>query len=262
LPLDAIFTWDNLDDPLVGIAFKAGFGIGARSGKDKVEKDALIARWSWRFSLTFIDNQYHAYDHGRHRDAVARHRPKYATVRDIMSREQCEAAGIPFYSFDQIMRWAEEIEKYAENVIVIPKFDCIMDIPGRFVLGYSVPSSHGATPLSAERFRGRRVHLLGGSWKMQLGYLALLGDDVVSFDTNWVAKVAQYGQFAHADGRMGALGEDAGFAGNNPYYVAAAMSFGNIGQAVYDLHHGVSDAMKPDAIQAPPEESADDDDRR
>lgn len=184
----------------------------------------------------FIDNKYTDYDHAYHTAAVERWKPKYATTRDAMTRSQCKEAGIPYYSLEQILEWAAEIAQHTENVIVIPKYDCLDQIPEQYVLGFSVPTSHGGTPLPVSAFKGRRVHLLGGSWAAQLGFMAALGDDVVSFDNNYIMKSAKYGQFTYPDGRLGLLQEDLGINPNNPFHTCMAISTGNIGVMLNELY--------------------------
>jgi hypothetical protein len=159
-----------------------------------------------------------------------------------MTRAQCDTDHIAWTPFEQIMEWAEELQEYAENVIVIPKYDCLDTIPDRFVLGFSIPTSHGRTPVPVERFRGRRVHLLGGSWERQLAYMAELGDDVVSADNNQILLIAsQFGEFVHSDGATQSVA-DAGFGIlNNPRYVALALSFGAIGAKIRELYTGSDD---------------------
>jgi hypothetical protein len=185
----------------------------------------------------FVDNEYADYDHALHLSVVQELRPTYATVRDVMTREQCRDAGIAYYPLDTILAWAEEIAQYAENVIVIPKYDCIADIPDQYMLGYSVPSSYGGTPLSVDLFRHRRVHLLGGSWKSQLEHLAALGDAVVSIDNNHIQLMARrFGQFDDGDGHMQQLQAIGCGSANNPRYAALALSFGMIAAKVNELH--------------------------
>lgn len=106
------------------------------------------------------------------------------------------------------------------------------------MLGYSVPTSHGGTPLSVDLFRGRRVHLLGGSWRAQLDFLAALGDDVVSLDNNYIRKQAGFGSFVYPDGSSGGLTEDLHLGVANPRYTAAAISFGCIASAVNQFYYG------------------------
>lgn len=157
--------------------------------------------------INFVDNEFKEYDHEQHLSAVKALAPKYATVRDIMSRSQCEAAKIEFFSFDEVMDMARSVQEYAQNVIVVPKYDCINDIPADMMLGYSIPTSYGATPISIDRFRGRRVHLLGGSWKRQRNALGVLGKDVVSLDNNHLMNIGRFGQCYSPQGQAVRISE-------------------------------------------------------
>ena len=150
--------------------------------------------------IDFVDNEFKEYDHAKHVEAVKALRPKYATVRDVMTRSQCEAAGIEYFEFDRIIEMAEDVNRYAENVIIIPKYDCFDDIPEKFMLGYSIPTAYGSTPLSIEMFKGRRVHLLGGNWKRQRNALGILKEDVVSLDNNHLMNIARFGLAYTPDG--------------------------------------------------------------
>lgn len=190
------------------IAVKYGFRYGVQSSNRACYQAGRLRG----HEVAFVDCDYRNYDHARHLEAVARYRPKYATVRDVMSREQCRDAGIPYYPLDTILRWAEELEEYAEHVIVIPKYDCLDEIPERYVLGYSIPTSHGGTPLPIERFFGRRIHLLGGSPEDQYRYWRAARPYVVSIDHNYLLKISQYGQLwspgGHSVSVTDVLGDD------------------------------------------------------
>ena len=176
-------------------------------------------------SVDFLDNEFTDYNHEKHVEAVKLFTPQYATVRDLMTKKQCKEAGNEYYSFEQIMEWAEEVDEHAENVIVIPKYDCIEDIPEKFMLGYSIPSSYGGTPLPLEAFKGRRVHLLGGNWKRQLGALGVLEEDVVSLDNNHMAKIAAFGTFYGLGGKeLNAKEELAQYGGYYGYIVPYILS--------------------------------------
>jgi hypothetical protein len=242
LPIDVIFTYDALYDPAMTMAIRAGWLAGTQSTQKESGKphSSVIQaeRWNWLFDLQFIDNDYFNYDHEKHVDCVQKFHPKYCTVMDVMTEAQCQKDNITYYPLEHILDWAEELRQYAEHVIVIPKYDCLDKIPDYFMLGYSVPTSHGGTPLDPELFKGRRVHLLGGSWKKQLAYMAALGDDVVSVDNNYIQKQAQYGSFVYPDGQSGNLSEDLEIKPNNPMYVALAISLGNIGAKVNELYSG------------------------
>jgi len=239
-PIDLIYTLQGADATCC-LAVRAGMGYGIQSKSfrlcpylDKHKGDA--------HHVMFCDNEYSEYNHERHIKGLAKvveaqgSLIKYATVRDIMSPEQCEAAGIEWFSFSQIMRWAKDVQEFAENVIVIPKVrEVIADIPDKYVLGYSVPSSHGGTPLLTDDFRGRKVHLLGGSWRDQIKYWLDLWDEVVSLDNNHCQKIAQYGSMYWPDGSVKKVTEDLHMPQLvNPRYVCLAVSFGHmVGYARY-----------------------------
>ena len=250
-PVDAIFTWNSGSGECC-VAVRAGFKFGIQSRSNTV--NAICTEHDQPpHKVVFVDNDYFQYDQALHVRIVELFRPKYATVRDIMTQAQCQAAKIAYYPLDQILDWAAEIEQYAENVILIPKYDCMDKIPERHMLGYSVPTSHGGTPLSVDLFRGRRVHLLGGSWKAQLAHLAALGDDVVSIDNNYIQKTANYGQFCYPDGRMGSAAD---FIGGDPWLtnpreVAFALSVGAVSTKVNELFPG---SMTPLPFFSQPED--------
>lgn len=176
--------------------------------------------------VCFIDNDFHNYDHSKHLECVAKHRPKYATVLDVMTKTQCREAGMKYRDMDQILKWAEEVNEYAENVIIIPKWDCVDKIPEKYVLGYSVPSSYGGTPLPLKHFQGRRVHLLGGSPNRQIECWAALPDEVVSLDNNYILKMARYAQVWTQTGLSASLSDLVGSV-RAPYYVTLAVSLAN-----------------------------------
>jgi hypothetical protein len=205
--------------------------------------------------LQFLDNEFRHYDHEMHLAAVAKHRPKYATVADIMSRKQCEQAGIEYHSFEQIMTWAEELQEHAENVIVIPKIDCITDIPASYMLGYSVPSSYGGTPIPPDKFKGRRVHLLGGSPNKQIAYWQALRDEVVSLDNNYLLKIANYGTAWMPNGTQVSLTELGFGLLSNPLYTALSISLGNFG-AFFRKSAPAPDPAQPEFFLSDREEDA------
>jgi hypothetical protein len=89
-----------------------------------------------------------------------------------------------------------------------------------------VPTSYGGTPLPVDRFKGRRVHLLGGSPKRQLQYFHALRDEVVSLDNNYILKVSGFGQVWMPDGSVRSL-QDIGLGHlSNPLYSALTLNFG------------------------------------
>lgn len=231
------------------LAVKSGWLYGVRSS-DGV---CGTAERQEKHRPQFIDNHYHNYDHAQHLAALKRWHPKYATVRDIMTPEQCGAAGINYYPLEQILDWAEELSSHAENVMLIPKYDCIDKLPDKFMLGYSVPTSYGGTPLPVEMFKGHRVHLLGGSPKRQIQYFQALRDEVISLDNNYILKVARFGRVYVPDDASSRSLEDLGLGSlTNPLYAALALNFGLF--AAYFGKQGESDAqLSLDAFDEDPE---------
>ncbi|MCL2393077.1 MAG: hypothetical protein FWC87_00190 [Acidimicrobiaceae bacterium] len=145
--------------------------------------------------ITFVDIDLRRYDHDRHLAYCEAVSPRYAATRDVMTKSQCEKAGIPYHPLDRVLRWAEELSLVCEHVVVVPKFDCLHEIPKDYVLGYSVATSYGSTPMPFTAFRGRQVHLLGGSPQKQWEYFRSAPKDVVSIDSNYILRMAAFGQW-------------------------------------------------------------------
>lgn len=220
IPVDLIYTFAGGNGSCC-IARAAGMSYGVRS----TDKSCVYCK------PIFIDNHYHKYDHDHHVSVIREYRPKYATVRDVMTQAQCADAGIEYYSLDQILEWAAELSEYTENVIVIPKYQCLDQIPDRYVLGYSVPTSYGGTPLPISAFSGRRVHLLGGEPRLQVEYWRELGPDVVSIDNNYIQRKSQFGMVLTEDFNWVQLYDYGDMASlPNPWHVCLAVNCGRMMQ--------------------------------
>lgn len=234
--LDFIYT-DSMARGLCCMACAAGLKYGAQSGSGKICK---YAEEKWH-KLTFLDLDFKNYDHAIHIEKVKKWKPKYSIVRDIMTKEQCATLGIQWYSFEQIMEWAEEIDQYAKNTVIVPKYPEVFDkIPDKFMLGYSTGGGYSkSTPLPLEAYIGRRVHILGASWKRQLAMIEEgleLGVNIVSVDNNNLSKKAIYGVFNYQDGNTGTVKDDLGLTGlTNHWHVASVISFGNIAAKIHDM---------------------------
>jgi hypothetical protein len=227
---DFIYT-DSSGKGLCCMAIQTGLKYGIQSGHKGCVR---VDEFSGRHKVVFVDCDYKKYDHEKHLKSVKEFKPKYATVRDIMSEQQCKEAGIEYFPLSQILEYAHELADYADNVILIPKMDVIDKIPPKFMLGYSIPTSHGGTELSIESFSNFKVHLLGGSWKKQLWYIERYGN-VVSCDNNHLNKVAIYGQFSYPNGEVGDLQKDFNLKPVNHWHVATVLSFGNIAQKLSEV---------------------------
>src|SRR3989304_3685109 len=103
--MDIIYTFSGSNGSCC-IAYHTGLLYGVRS----TDKPCLM------HPVSFVDNNYKKYDHKKHLDCVKKYRPKYATVRDIMTPKQCYDLNIKYFSFKQILNFANEIQEYAQNV--------------------------------------------------------------------------------------------------------------------------------------------------
>lgn len=236
LPIDLIYSSLG-NDGRCCMAVHAGWKYGIQSLNGKVITCSNIS--TARHKVVFVDNDYWNYDHETHLKVVKKYQPKYATVRDIMTEKQCKQSSRPieYHPLDLILEWSKELEQYAKNVILIPKYDCLDKLPERYVLGYSIPTSHGGTPISPEAFKDHKVHLLGGSWKQQLKYLELLIEEVVSIDNNMISKISLYGSFNYPDGTNGDLIKDLGIDFvTNKWAIALSISFGAIAHKINQIY--------------------------
>jgi hypothetical protein len=120
------------------------------------------------------------------RTAVAAHRPWSAVVPDVTVSSQLRDR----------LELAAFAEQHGANPILVPKVDCIDDIPEPTILGYAVPTTHGGNELPICRYGGRRVHLLGGNPRQQVEHathLQAVGATVVSVDGNAWTRGAEFG---------------------------------------------------------------------
>lgn len=220
------------------VAVASGWSYGFRSSDDL----CLFARKQGRHYPIFIDNNFHEYDHLKHLKVIKKYKPKYCTVRDMMTREQCLEAGISYYSPEQILAWAYELKEYAHHVMIIPKHEKYLKFidPKNFMIGYSVPSSYGGTPIPITEFGDWRIHLLGGSINRQIAYWAEMPDNVVSLDNNSLHLASCKGTFWTMPGNMYSLkdlairgekytAKELGFTSMvNVQHIAIAISLGSV----------------------------------
>jgi hypothetical protein len=137
--------------------------------------------------LFMADQDWRRPDRRKYMGLLERHRPAIATVLDWERPEQ----------YAEVMSWAEEAAAHVtEAVLVVAKVSGgVPDIPacigGKEVrIAYSVPTSHGGADLGLWEFKGRPLHLLGGSPQRQREVLSYLRTEVVSADGNMAKKMA------------------------------------------------------------------------
>lgn len=135
----------------------------------------------------FLDIHFKRYDFLRHLAATAQSRPLITVARDVDSSRD----------LDSVLLEAEQLRRYSRHVVVVPKDKHLARrlndlIPRHYILGFSVPTRYGATPIPPQFFT-RPVHLLGGRPDVQRGLAALM--PVVSIDCNRFTLDAQYGDY-------------------------------------------------------------------
>ena len=138
-------------------------------------------------SLGFLDIDWKNYDYSRHLAAAREYRPFLTVARDIEAVSQ----------LSEILDEAWQLAEFSENVVVVPKDPELaerldIDIPVKFVLGYSVPTRYGGTAISPRFFR-RPTHLLGGRPDVQRRLAGLM--PIVSFDCNRFTLDAGFGDY-------------------------------------------------------------------
>jgi hypothetical protein len=165
------------------IAIDGGYLYGARLPRDKPH-----------FPIYFADHNWKEPDREQYMRQIQKHKPTMATVLDL------EYSG----QLSEVLSWAEEASQYCEMVIIVPKvIGSIRRIPKQIngktiVLGFSVPTQYGSTPVPEMEFKNRHVHLLGGSPHKQMGLWRKMRHycNVLSVDGNYVQKMAvRYNRF-------------------------------------------------------------------
>jgi hypothetical protein len=172
------------------------------NGNPVLARAAVAAGWLYGARLPghvgaglevwFADQDYRSPDRAGYMAALAKHRPACASVLDWEHPDQ----------LDEVLSWAEEAAQYVrEAVLLVPKVSGgIPLLPRavggkRVVLGYSVPSGYGASPLWLGELAGWPVHLLGGSPHRQMClWRDYFRGQVVSVDCNIVAWHARRGR--------------------------------------------------------------------
>jgi hypothetical protein len=126
----------------VSIAIKEGWRPGARYTNLRDVK-------TFKFKAQgFLDIDWKKYSFEKHLEAVAITRPKLTIARDVES----------IFQLDEILEEAEELQKYASLVAIVPKDPYMTGrieelIPKNYILAYSVPTKYGGTSIPTSSFR-------------------------------------------------------------------------------------------------------------
>lgn len=142
--------------------------------------------------LGFLDIEWKRYDFKRHLEAAKSTRPLMTVAKDVENEKE----------LDKTIEQAWQLSQYSKYVVVVPKDPALGDklslvVPEKFILGYSVPTIYGGTPVPPTKF-DRPVHLLGGRPDTQRNIGSVV--PVLSLDCNRFTLDATYGDFF--DGQM------------------------------------------------------------
>jgi hypothetical protein len=138
-------------------------------------------------AVAFIDIDWKNYDFEQHMRAVKATRPHLTVARDVEH----------YSDLKSVLRQAEQLARYADRVIVVPKdkrlIPQLRSIASDFILGFSVPTRYGHTPIPIHYFDAWPVHLLGGRPDKQRLLAQVM--NVVSVDCNRFTLDAAYGDY-------------------------------------------------------------------
>jgi GNAT superfamily N-acetyltransferase len=164
---------------LVSIAERYGWLRGSRL-------DYLDQHESRGFSPDFLDLHWEDPNHEKLLTAAKRHRPRIVVAGDYDGD-----------NYEYINGWADELREYADSVVIVPHNSGeVKRVPGWATVGYSTPSEYAGTDAWIWEYRGRDVHILGGTIDKIQEVYKYLGDSVVSIDCNSFHRSAtQFGKW-------------------------------------------------------------------
>lgn len=150
------------------------------------------------FRFDFVDNPFMKFKPDKHRRVIEHIRPRFATLRDYLSEEDCVALGIKYYSVEDILAFYEQVKPFIRSPIFIPKTLPIPELPDHFVLGFPTKSNYSKRSLFFDEVlaQQRPIHLLGGSLYSQFVLWRVSEGNVISLDNNYISRKAV---FRHAD---------------------------------------------------------------
>jgi len=135
----------------------------------------------------FLDWPFHPdcdADVDQHLAAAREHEPEIAVAPDV-------DAGWPL---DESLRVADQLDRHAETVVVVPKSVRPARVPDTYRVGVPVANYGGGVPWSLWDYRDHETHILGGGPRRQLTVARHL-DSVASVDTSALSKICQYGEW-------------------------------------------------------------------
>lgn len=142
--------------------------------------------------IAFLDYAYKlAISWEKPLEAVAWYRPKYSVVPDLPEYWLPDEE-LRLVVGEAVERWRQARE-YSEWPMIVPKRrEQLGLIPRECTIGYSIPTSYGGAQFPVNLVGQHRVHLLGGSPKMQLATYTTCWTKplIASCDSNYISKMA------------------------------------------------------------------------
>jgi hypothetical protein len=146
------------------------------------------------FRFDFVDNPFMKFNPDKHRRVIEHIRPRFATLRDYFSEEDCRALGIKYYSVEDLLAFYEQVKQFIRSPIFIPKTLPIPELPDHFILGFPTKSNYAKKSLFFDEVlaQQRPIHLLGGSLYRQFVLWRVAGGNVISLDNNYISRQASF----------------------------------------------------------------------
>lgn len=124
--------------------------------------------------VEFVDMHWENPDRDSLLEACERHRPRYAVAGDYDGDNH-----------ETINEFGAELRQFVDNVIIVPHEPGEVErVPRWAVVGYSTPTKYAGTDAPIWEYRGRDVHILGGTVEQIEQIHGHLADSVVSIDMN------------------------------------------------------------------------------
>jgi len=107
-------------------------------------------------------------------------------------------------NFGVINEFANQLRQHVKNVIIVPHEPGeVAKVPEWSIVGYSTPTEYAGTHAPVWEYRGRDVHVLGGTMPQIQTVVNHLRDSIVSVDTNTHHRDAtRFGEYWSQSGRQ------------------------------------------------------------
>lgn len=166
-----------------------GYRLGTRC--DDLKTNRVEEILTDGYSIDFVDNNFKQRDDEQLLRAVEVVDAELVVLPDVTDTAMIE----------DVLSLGERIESNGRTPVVVPKKKCVIpSFPSDWVFAYSVPTDYGKTEVPITEFKGKKVHLLGGSPKIQVQYankLETSGAEIISVDGNSFSKAADFGNIVN-----------------------------------------------------------------